>query len=149
MNLIIRHRRENLKKCSLTPLQGRPDLQFITYPFTEMPQLEGYTILSVGAPLLEKDEEAPFCLIDATWILAEKINKSLPATVKRRSLPPGFVTAYPRKQTGCQDPLAGLASVEALFIAYHMRGQDTSGLLDNYYWKKPFLEANAKLLFSK
>lgn len=147
MNLIIRHVRENLKKCSLTPLEGRSDLEFIKYPFKELPPLQGYTILSVGAPVLEKAEG--LCLIDATWVLAQKIDNQLPQTLIRRSLPSGYVTAYPRKQTGCADPLAGLASVEALFIAYHILGWDTSGLLDHYYWKEPFLAANSKQLFNK
>ncbi len=147
MHLIIRHQRENLKKCSLTPLHNRKDLTFISYPFNEPPSLEGYTILTGGAPVLESAEA--LCLIDATWVLAEKIDNSLDPSIRRRSLPPGFVTAYPRKQTGCFDPLAGLASVEALFVAYHVLGLDTTGLLDNYYWKQPFLEANSQLLFNK
>ena len=147
MHLIIRHKRENLKKCSLTPLQGRKNLTFISYPFNKPPSLAGYTILTGGAPVLESAEA--LCLIDATWILADIIDKSLDPYARRRSLPPGFVTAYPRKQTGCFDPLAGLASVEALYVAYHILGFDTTGILDNYYWKQLFLEANSQLLFNK
>lgn len=145
---IIRHVRENLKKCSLTPLQGRDDLQFTPYPFgKDIPDLSGAIVLSVGAPLLE--EASSLCLIDATWQLASKIDKQLPAGLTRRSLPPGFVTAYPRRQTGCLDPLAGLASVEALFVAYHVLGWDTKGLLDHYYWRDLFLSRNERLLSSR
>lgn len=145
---IIRHVRENLKKCSLTPLQGRADLQFIPYPFKgTIPDLSRTIVLSVGAPVLE--EAASLCLIDATWQLASKIDQQLPAGLTRRSLPPGFVTAYPRRQTGCLDPLAGLASVEALFVAYYTLGLDTTGLLDNYYWRDLFLARNERLFSSR
>lgn len=64
----------------------------------------------------------------------------------RRSLPPGLKTSYPRKQTACSDPEAGLASVEALYAAYCLTGRDPTGLLDSYYWKAPFLEANSSYL---
>jgi pre-rRNA-processing protein TSR3 len=68
------------------------------------------------------------------------------AEIERRSLPPGLITAYPRKQQDCPDPARGLASVEALFAAYTLMGRDTSGLLDNYYWKEDFLKKNSSYL---
>jgi pre-rRNA-processing protein TSR3 len=59
-----------------------------------------------------------------------------------RSLPDMFVTAYPRRQCDCPDQLRGLASVEALYVAYFITGRNTDGLLDNYHWKELFLEKN-------
>jgi hypothetical protein len=40
------------------------------------------------------------------------------------------------------DPDNGLASIEALYLAYHILGRPTAGLLDHYHWADAFLEAN-------
>jgi pre-rRNA-processing protein TSR3 len=40
------------------------------------------------------------------------------------------------------DPGNGLATVEALFLAYHRLGRPTAGLLDHYHWAREFLELN-------
>lgn len=138
--LIMRHRKENLKKCSLEPLKARGDLCFLTYPFTRFPSAPGYVMLALDAPLLSvQDRERGLFLIDATWRYAAKIERVLCAKKKwiKRSLPP-VTTAYPRKQHDCADPERGLASVEALYVAYLLLGRDTSGLLDHYRWKEAF-----------
>ena len=141
--IIIRHARENRKKCTLTPLETRPDFLFISYPFKgEAPSLEGACLLTIDAPLLSSDDRSPLCLIDGTWNLAAKIEKKLPQNLIKRSLPNIFKTAYPRKQTGCIDPERGLASIEALFVAYQILGWPTDGLLDHYYWANDFLMLN-------
>ena len=54
----------------------------------------------------------------------------------------GWRTAYPRASKQGTDPAHGLASVEALFAAYHILGRPTEGLLDNYRWAEEFLRAN-------
>jgi pre-rRNA-processing protein TSR3 len=54
----------------------------------------------------------------------------------------GFRTAYPRVSKQGTDPAHGLASVEALFAAYHILGRPTVGLLDHYRWKEEFLRLN-------
>ena len=41
------------------------------------------------------------------------------------------------------DPDNGLASVEALFVAYHLLGRATDGLLDHYRWAEEFLRINS------
>lgn len=138
--LILRHRKENLKKCSLKGLEGRSDLRFFTYPWQEpKPSLEGYVVLALDAPLLTKeDRDKGIFLIDGTWRYAKKMFESLEAPFETRSLPP-LKTAYPRRQEDCVDPSRGLASVEALFLAYHILGRETSSLLDHYHWKDSFL----------
>lgn len=144
-NLIVRHRRENLKKCSLRGLENRSDLQFLTYPKDEMPQFGGYLMLTMDeAPVLSSaDSKSPILLLDATWRWADTMVKNLNLSrVIPRRLPEGIVTAYPRRQEDCVDPEKGLASVEALFVAYKVLGWDTKGLLDHYYWKSAFLEKN-------
>lgn len=141
--VIIRHRRENLRKCSLKGLEGDPDLLFYTYPTDSLPDFTGYILLEVGAlPLSEADRESGLLLIDGTWRLTAQMRKSISVPIQARSLPAGIKTAYPRKQTECPDPEAGLASVEALYLAHKLLGRRTEGFLDHYHWKKAFLEMN-------
>ena len=54
----------------------------------------------------------------------------------------GWQTAYPRVSKLGTDPDNGLASIEALYLAYHILGRPTDGLLDHYRWAQGFLEAN-------
>lgn len=145
--IILRHRKENLKKCSLRGLEERADLHFLTYPSDPIPQLNHHIVLTLDAPELSKqDRHHSLFLIDGTWKYAAVMQRQLQGHYIHRSLPTQFRTCYPRKQTGCSDPTKGLASVEALFIAYHILGYPTTGLLDHYYWKTSFLEHNAFLL---
>ncbi|MES2345594.1 MAG: DUF367 domain-containing protein [Chlamydiota bacterium] len=139
--LILRHRKENLKKCSLRGLESRDDFKFFVYPTDILPSLDHYILLTPDAKALTTDDASSgIFLIDATWRYAAVMFKSLPAPhlFKCRSIPGGITTAYPRTQ----DQPCGLASIEALFIAYLMTGRDASFLLDNYHWKDSFLEKN-------
>lgn len=145
--VIIRHRRENLKKCSLSGLETRSDICFLHYPRTEIYDFSGYFMLTMDVkyPLLSKnDNDLGLLILDATWKLAQKMEQQLPslASLPKRSLPQSLKTAYPRRQEDCPDPEKGLASVEALAIAYYLLGRDCKGLLDHYYWKEPFLKLN-------
>ncbi len=142
--LIIRHNRENLKKCSLRGLENNPHFRFFTYPSAiQFPDLSSYIVLTMNAPLLSKEDgNLGLILLDATWRLAAKMEKNLKldAHPLRRSLPPLFKTAYPRRQADCPSPNEGLASIEALYVSYLLIGRPIEGLLDNYYWKESFLE---------
>lgn len=140
--LIYRHRRENRAKCTLTSLESRADLVFLTYPKDTLPDLSSYLILRVGAPPLTfADKEKGLLLIDGTWHLASVMDRACPP-IEARSLPPHFSTAYPRRQTGCPDPEKGLASIEALYLACLILERPAGGLLDHYYWKDEFLKIN-------
>jgi pre-rRNA-processing protein TSR3 len=140
--IILRHRRENLKKCSLRGLENRSDLQFLTYPYDPLPDLSCYILLAVGAPpITEEDKDQGLFLIDATWRLAELMKKKSPL-MAMKSLPGHFRTAYPRRQTDCLDPEKGLSSIEALYLAHRFLGRPVSGLLDGYHWKDAFLQLN-------
>lgn len=138
--IILRHRKERLSKCSLRGLEGRPDMQFFSYPWTStIPPLQNVVILALDAPLLSRDDaDKSVFLIDGTWRYAKKMESSLPLPFEKRSLPP-IQTAYRRRQHDCQDPARGLASVEALYLAYHILGRSTEGLLDNYSFREEFL----------
>lgn len=143
LTVILRHRRENLKKCSLSGLEEHPDLKFYTYPNDLLPNYSQYLLLKMGAPpLTREDADRGLFLIDGTWRLAQIMEKQLPWKLEERSLPAGYRTAYPRRQTGCPDPLLGLSSLEALYIAHWILGRRTENLLDRYHWKELFLELN-------
>lgn len=141
--VVWRHRKENLKKCSLRGLENRPDFQFFTYPHQALPPMPGYLLLTIDAqPLSPADAAHGLFLIDATWRYAAVMESQLGSVRNQlipRSIPSHYRTSYPRVQTGCSDPEVGLASVEALYIAYLLLGRDPAGLLDNYHWKEPFL----------
>lgn len=143
--VVIRHRLENLKKCSLRGLEGRPDFLFLTYPYTSLPKVDNYIILSIDAPPLSKEDEGRGLLIlDATWRYAAKMYRPLQDQPQflYRSLPSHFRTAYPRRQEDCPDPERGLASIEAIYLSYFILGRELKGLLDHYYWKDKFLMCN-------
>ena len=147
--VILRHRKENLKKCSLSGLELRKDMQFFTYPKSFTLKLDDYVLLAIDAePLSQKDQNKGIFLIDGTWKLAEKMSQNLPQYegLQKRSLPSHIKTAYPRVQTACEDPMRGLASIEALFAAYLILKRDPKGLLDLYHFKNDFLNINEKFL---
>jgi pre-rRNA-processing protein TSR3 len=147
--LILRHRKENRKKCSLTPLEKRPGFIFLTYPKDPLIDLSSYLLLSLeGEPLSAQDMGKGLCLIDATWRYASSMQEWLfsQKNLPLRSLPHQARTAYPRKQTSCSDPDRGLASIEALFIAFQILKMDNKNLLDQYYWRGDFYQKNEDLL---
>lgn len=141
--IVLRHKKENLKKCSLRGLESREDFQFLTYPQDAIPQLDNYIILAIDAPsLTQEDAQKGLFIIDATWRYAgQMLHKIAPITQQctMRSIPRQYRTAYPRRQNDCPNPKYGLASIEAIYISYLLLGRDTIGLLDNYYWKETFL----------
>lgn len=139
--VIVRHSHENPRKCSVLPLRGRSDVIFLTYPVKERPLLDGYVRLAAeGPPLSPEDADKGILLLDGSWRWAEAMTRAF-LDVPPRSLS-GWRTAYPRVSKQGTDPDNGLASIEALFVAYHLLGRATQGLLDHYYWADEFLWAN-------
>ena len=143
--IIVRHTHENPKKCSVLPLRGRADVVFCTYPVRERPNLDGYVRLAAeGPPLTAADADRGVLLLDGSWRWAGAMTQTF-VDVPPRSLS-GWVTAYPRVSKQGTDPDNGLASIEALFIAYHILGRPTEGLLDHYHWRVEFLTLNRAAL---
>jgi len=143
--IIVRHPRENPRKCSVLPLRGRADVLLWTYPVRGSPPLDGYVRLSAeGPPLSPADAAKGLLLLDGSWRWAAAMARAF-CDVPARSLH-GWRTAYPRVSKRGTDPANGLASIEALFAAYHLLGRPTTGLLDHYYWAEAFLQANAAAL---
>lgn len=141
VTVIVRHPAENPRKCSVLPLRGRTDVVFLTHPVAHRPDLSGYVRLAAdGPPLSAEDATRGLLLLDGSWRRAGAMTRDF-ADVEPRSLA-GWRTAYPRVSKLGTDPDNGLASIEALFVAYHLLGRPTTGLLDHYRWAAEFLAAN-------
>jgi pre-rRNA-processing protein TSR3 len=143
--VIVRHPNENPRKCSVLPLRGRADVIFLNYPVRQRPDLSGHVRLAAeGPPLTAADAGAGILLLDGSWRWAGAMTRDF-ADVPPRSLS-GWKTAYPRVSKLGTDPDNGLASIEALFLAYHLLGRPTAGLLDHYRWAEEFLAINGLLV---
>ena len=138
--VVIRHKKENFKKCSLTPLESRSEIRFLTAPGINF-NATGYILLAVNAPVLSAEDQGSLLLLDATWRLLPQLEACIRGTPVYRSLPKDIITAYPRRTLDGSDPSNGLASVEALYMARLMMGDHDESLLDAYYWKNEFLDA--------
>jgi pre-rRNA-processing protein TSR3 len=142
ITILVVHPRENRAKCSLEPLRGRADVRFVKFPPKAGLDLADYVRLAVdGEPLTERDAGKGILLLDGNWRFAAPMNRHF-AEVPARSIR-GFKSAYPRTAKLGTDPADGLASVEALYVAYAIVGRPTEGLLDGYHWRAPFLAANS------
>jgi pre-rRNA-processing protein TSR3 len=103
--------------------------------------LTGYIRLAaIGPALSAADKDCGILLLDGSWRWAEAMTRAF-EDVPPRSLH-GYRTAYPRASKLGTDPDNGLASIEALYLAYHILGRPTEGLLDHYRWAAEFLQAN-------
>lgn len=137
---VIRHPKERRSKCSLTPLEAREDIEFFRARRGFIFDMTGFTILGLDAPeLSEADAGRPLLLLDSTWRLLPEIEACLVGEGVRRTLP-AVATAYPRFSKITEDPMGGLASVEALYLAKLMLGERDDGLLADYYWREEFIE---------
>ena len=125
--LILRDPRESARKCSLTPLRGRPGVQFIDFGHGRRVDASGRLLLDPdGDELDERDAELGVFLIDCAWRRLPKIASVVDGDPPRRRLPE-LVTAYPRKSRNFPDPTQGLASVEALYAALAILGRPRPG----------------------
>ncbi len=139
--ILVVHPKERRKKCTLEPLRGREGFVFWKYPRRGRESFEGYVQLGFGGPEISPaDAEGGLLLLDATWRFADAMLADY-QDVPVRSLPP-WKTAYPRVSKLFDDPAGGLATIEALWLAYHLMGRSTAGLLDGYHWADEFLEIN-------
>jgi pre-rRNA-processing protein TSR3 len=147
--VIIRHPKERLSKCSLQPLRGREGLSFHKATGTFRYDASGCLLLRVGAPVLSPDDatdpatgaKRPLILLDSTWRLLPQLEACLEhrQAARFRGLPPGLASAYPRRSKIAEDPAGGLASVEALYVALRLLGEDEPSLLEGYRWREAFL----------
>lgn len=139
--IIIVHPREKRSKCSVEPLRRRDDFIFWTFPDQGPESLDHYVNLGFDGPQLSTADAAQGLLVlDGTWRLAQRMQPHY-AHVPVRSLP-RWQTAYPRTSKNFPDPHDGLATIEAIYLAYRLLGRDTTGLLDEYRWAEEFLRLN-------
>jgi len=137
---VIRHPKERRSKCSLTALEGRVDIEFYRARPKWSFDMTGFTVLALGAPELSiEDAGRPLLLLDSTWRLLPQVEACLIGQGVRRTLP-NISTAYPRISKIAEDPLGGLASVEALYLAKLLIGERDDSLLDAYYWRAGFIQ---------
>lgn len=137
---VIRHPKERIRKCSLRFLHERPEMTFLRARPGFVFDATGFTLLAVDAPPLSPaDAGRPLLLLDSTWRWLPQLLTCLRGEPVARSIPGGLRTAYPRASKLFDDPEAGLASVEALYVARRLLGDDDPSLLDGYHWKAAFL----------
>ncbi|MCK5944232.1 MAG: hypothetical protein KAI24_19755 [Planctomycetes bacterium] len=138
---VIRHPKERVSKCSLRFLHDRPEMTFLRgKPGFEF-DATGFLLLAVDAPPLSTaDAGHPLLLLDSTWRWLPQLEACVVGEPIRRSIPGGLRTAYPRVSKVFDDPAAGLASIEALYVARKLLGDDDPDLLEGYHWKQEFLE---------
>lgn len=137
---VIRHPKERIAKCSLRFLHDRPEMTFLRARPGFQFDATGYTLLAVDAPALSlADAGRPLLLLDSTWRWLPQLMACVTGTPVLRSIPGDVRTAYPRVSKVFEDPAAGLASIEALYLARKLLGDDDPTLLDGYHWKEPFL----------
>jgi pre-rRNA-processing protein TSR3 len=137
---VIRHHKEKIRKCSLRFLHERPEMTFLRQRGGFAFDATGFTLLAVDAPPLSlADRDRPLLLLDSTWRWLPQLLVCLRGEPVPRSIPGNLRTAYPRISRVFDDPAAGLASIEALYVARRLLGDDDPTLLDGYHWKHEFL----------
>ena len=147
--LIVRLRKESLRKCSLAPLIQRqpPRWQWHHCDLGDPIAAGEVTLLHPdGEPLSPQDSGRPLLLVDSSWRDLPRMLRTISGTFHRRSLPGGLRTAYPRKSNWFPDPETGLASVEALHAALALLGRRDDRLLEGYHFAQEYLALNADLL---
>jgi pre-rRNA-processing protein TSR3 len=137
---VIRHPKERISKCSLRFLHDREEMTFLRGKPGMQFDATGFILLAVDAPALTiADADQPLLLLDSTWRWLPQLKACLTGTPIERSIPGNLRTAYPRVSKIYDDPAAGLASIEALYVARKLLGDEDPDVLDGYHWKDDFL----------
>ncbi len=140
---VIRHPKENKKKCSMRHLVGRENYFFEIASDLFKFDASGYIMLELGAPIIsEKHAHLPILMLDSTWHLLARVRKKIYGDFIPVSLPTNLKTAYPRSSKLFTDPSEGLATVEALYAALRLMGTPDESVLDEYQFKDEFLRLN-------
>ncbi len=142
---VIRHPKENHKKCSLRHLHTHKDFEFFNAVDGFSFDATGYTLLEINAPTMsEADAQRPILLLDSTWHLLPKIRAKVYGNFVSRSLPLTIKTGYPRVSKMHADP-NGLATVEALYAALKFAGCKAPDIIREYQFAQHFLKVNGWL----
>jgi pre-rRNA-processing protein TSR3 len=142
---------ETPNKCTIASLSYRNDFRLfrvkggealgpLTSPILLHHQGECLTTLrkSLG-------EVQAIATVDCVWhrldVLLNRITRPLPIFAR---VPDGFETAYPRRSIKNTDPEAGLATIEAIFVAAALLGNWDASLFSEYYFGRKFIELNTE-----
>lgn len=137
---VIRHPKERISKCSLRFLHDRPEMTFLRGKPDLRFDATGFILLAVDAPPLSlADQGHPLLLLDSTWRWLPQLNACVTGEPIKRSIPGELRTAYPRVSKTFEDPAGGLASIEALYVARKLLGDEDPELLHGYHWQDEFL----------
>ena len=137
---VIRHPKERISKCSLRFLHDRPEMTFLRGKPDLRFDATGFILLAVDAPALSlADQGHPLLLLDSTWRWLPQLNACVTGEPIKRSIPGDLHTAYPRVSKTFEDPAGGLASIEALYVARKLLGDEVPELLHGYHWRDEFL----------
>ena len=147
---VILDERENPRKCTVSPVANRPDFHIVPYRHEQrLPRLTSELLLHVdGEPLDQRSNVPVKCVavLDCIWrrcpTLLRQLPEPWPSLVR---IPDGFKTAYPRKSKHNCDPMGGLATIEAIFIAAAFLGQWDESLLKEYHFADEFLDKNREV----
>ena len=95
--LILRDPRESTRKCSLTPLRGKPGVRFVAYHRDKHIEAGERVLLHPdGEPLSPADGGRGLLLVDCSWRRLDSLLITVDGDPPRRSLPE-LTTAYPRR----------------------------------------------------
>lgn len=145
---VLVDRAETPNKCTILPLAYRTDFEILRFePNQRLKALTGdFFLHPEGRPLHQISWEkrpAKISAVDCTWKKLERLIARIDGPMPTLGrIPDGFVTAYPRRDKKGEDPEAGLATIEALFIAAAFVGTWDESLLARYHFAERFLEAN-------
>ncbi len=138
--VVIRHPKERKSKCTLAPLHKQTGITFFNAHESFRFDATDYILLTLDAPLLTaQDSGHPILILDSTWRLIPQLESCIVGNPLHRTLPGNIITAYPRISKIFKDPEGGLASIEALYVAMKILGEDNPSLLNAYHWKEQFL----------
>lgn len=144
---ILRDGRESPRKCTVAALRGLPNITIKNWRRDHAVDAGGLLLLHpAGPPLQSGDAAWPLLLVDSSWHHLAQILRDVKGDPVRRSIPTGFVTAYPRRSNLYRDPEGGLATVEALHAALAVLGHRRDDILEPYYFRDQFLALNANML---
>lgn len=146
---ILVDRSETPQKCTILPLAYREDFRIVRFPRGQpLAPLAGDLLLhpegeSLATLAPKLGQVRMLSSIDCVWKRLPQILRWVGRPLPQLAgMPPGFVTAYPRRNKQNLDPEGGLATIEALFIAAAFLGHWDETLLREYHFGPQFLAAN-------
>lgn len=138
--VVLKDYHENEKKCSILPLKGRPEFEFVDFKEFDSYDFSGLTMLHPeGEPIDKLGKETKLLIVDSNWTKARRKYTRLEKFNLKKIRIDGFQTAYPWKKYA---PPNTLCSIEALFVARLLAGIYDPEIMNHYYYKDKFLELN-------